>query len=84
MVRLACKNIHLAADDNHLGEPGDPGVSPAAHRERQVVGAHAAPVCVTDFLLISLFVLVHFRDEGCLWKNWSTPSSTLRLLYWLI
>lgn len=51
--------------NNHPGEPGDPGVSLAADGE-QAVSAHAAPVCVSDFLLIILFTLLHFRGQRML------------------
>lgn len=84
VARLACETFILLQMNNHLRELGDPGVSLAAQGERQAVSAQAAPVCVSDFLLISLFVLLHFRDEGCLWKNWSTLFSTLRYPYCLI
>lgn len=79
VARLARKTFLLLQMNNQLGEPGNPGGSLAAHGdgELQAASSHAAPVCLLDFLLISLFVPLHFRDEGCLWR---IRSSTLGYL----
>lgn len=69
MARLLCKTFILLQINNHLRELGDPGVSLVAHEEQQAVSAHAAPVYTSDFLLISLFTVAHFIDEGCFGKE---------------